>query len=218
MQNIKGAIFDMDGTLLDSMPVWHRLTQNYLKQFNVHITDEDFAACEGFSQPEVADYFLARHPELPLTRETMLDGMDALITSRYESIAVPKDGVLDFLERMRRQGVKMAIATLTARRHAEKALLDRDMMQYFEFMLTIEDIGVSKREPDIYLAAAERLGLAPADCMVFEDAPYAGVTAHRAGFQLCGLAEPAYAAGEAELRSVSDVFIERSYSELDGKL
>ena len=200
------------------MPVWHRLTQNYLKQFNVHITDEDFAACEGFSQPEVADYFLARHPELPLTRETMLDGMDALITSRYESMAVPKDGVLDFLERMRRQGVKMAIATLTARRHAEKALLDRDMMQYFEFMLTIEDIGVSKREPDIYLAAAERLGLAPADCMVFEDAPYAGVTAHRAGFQLCGLAEPAYAAGEAELRSVSDVFIERSYSELDGKL
>ncbi len=218
MHNIKGAIFDMDGTLLDSMPVWHRLTQNYLKQFNVHITDEDFAACEGFSQPEVADYFLARHPELPLTRETMLGGMDALITSRYESMAVPKDGVLDFLERMRRQGVKMAIATLTARRHAEKALLDRDMMQYFEFMLTIEDIGVSKREPDIYLAAAERLGLAPADCMVFEDAPYAGVTAHRAGFQLCGLAEPAYAAGEAELRSVSDVFIERSYSELDGKL
>ena len=218
MHNIKGAIFDMDGTLLDSMPVWHRLTQNYLKQFNVYITDEDFAACEGFSQPEVADYFLARHPELPLTRETMLGGMDALITSRYESIAVPKDGVLDFLERMRRQGVKMAIATLTARRHAEKALLDRDMMQYFEFMLTIEDIGVSKREPDIYLAAAERLGLTPADCMVFEDAPYAGVTAHRAGFQLCGLAEPAYAAGEAELRSVSDVFIERSYSELDGKL
>ena len=218
MHNIKGAIFDMDGTLLDSMPVWHRLTQNYLKQFNVYITDEDFAACEGFSQPEVADYFLARNPELPLTRETMLGGMDALITSRYESIAVPKDGVLDFLERMRRQGVKMAIATLTARRHAEKALLDRDMMQYFEFMLTIEDIGVSKREPDIYLAAAERLGLAPADCMVFEDAPYAGVTAHRAGFQLCGLAEPAYAAGEAELRSVSDVFIERSYSELDGKL
>lgn len=218
MHNIKGAIFDMDGTLLDSMPVWHRLTQNYLKQFNVHITDEDFAACEGFSQPEVADYFLARHPELPLTRESMLGGMDALITSRYESMAVPKDGVLDFLERMRRQGVKMAIATLTARRHAEKALLDRDMMQYFEFMLTIEDIGVSKREPDIYLAAAERLGLAPADCMVFEDAPYAGVTAHRAGFQLCGLAEPAYAAGEAELRSVSDVFIERSYSELDGKL
>ena len=62
MQNIKGAIFDMDGTLLDSMPVWKRLTQNYLKQFDLHITDQDFAACEGFSQPQVADYFLTRHP------------------------------------------------------------------------------------------------------------------------------------------------------------
>lgn len=221
MQNfshIKGAIFDMDGTLLDSMPVWHRLTQNYLKQFNVHITDEDFAACEGFSQPEVADYFLKQYPELPLTRETMLDGMDELIVSRYESMAKPKDGVIEFLERMRKQGVKMAVATLTARRHAEKALRDRDMMQYFEFMLTIEDVGVSKYEPDIYLEAASRLGLAPADCMVFEDAPYAGVTAHRAGFALCGLAEKAYAAGEAELRQVSDLFIEHSYDELRGKL
>ena len=188
MQNIKGAIFDMDGTLLDSMPVWKRLTQNYLKQFDLHITDQDFAACEGFSQPQVADYFLARHPELPLTREQMLDGMDELITSRYETIAKPKPGVIEFLERMRRKGVKMAIATLTARRHAEKALLDRGMMQYFSFMLTIEDVGVPKYEPDIYLEAARRLGLAPAECMVFEDAPYAGVTAHRAGFQLCGMA------------------------------
>ena len=173
MQNIKGAIFDMDGTLLDSMPVWKRLTQNYLKQFDLHITDQDFAACEGFSQPQVADYFLTRHPELPLTREQMLDGMDELITSRYETIAKPKPGVIEFLERMRRKGVKMAIATLTARRHAEKALLDRGMMQYFSFMLTIEDVGVPKYEPDIYLEAARRLGLAPAECMVFEDAPYA---------------------------------------------
>ncbi len=64
----------------------------------------------------------------------------------------------------------MAIATLTARRHAEKALRDRGMLNYFAFMLTIEDVGISKHEPDIYLRAAERLGLRPADCIVFEDA------------------------------------------------
>ena len=74
----------------------------------------------------------------------MLDGMDEMITSRYETIARPKDGVIDFLEGLRARGVKMAIATLTARRHAEKALIDRDMMKYFEFMLTIEDVGVPK--------------------------------------------------------------------------
>mgnify|MGYP000550289015 CR=1 FL=1 len=114
----------------------------YLSQFGLHITDQDYAVTEGFSQPQVAEYFLKRYPNLPLTQQQMLDGMDEMITSRYESIAKPKDGVIDFLESLRARGIKMAIATLTARRHAEKALIDRDMMKYFEFMLTIEDVGV----------------------------------------------------------------------------
>ena len=151
-------------------------------------------------------------------RRAMLDGMDEMITSRYETIARPKDGVIDFLEGLRARGIKMAIATLTARRHAEKALIDRDMMKYFEFMLTIEDVGVPKYEPDIYLEAARRLGLTAGECMVFEDAPYAGVTAKKAGFALCGMAEPAYAEGEDTLRQVSDVFVEHSFAELADKL
>ena len=197
MQNFKGAIFDMDGTLLDSMPVWKRLTQRYLAQFDVHITDADYAVCEGFSQPQVAEYFLKRYPNLPLTQQQMLDGMDEMITSRYETIARPKDGVIDFLEGLRARGVKM---------------------KYFEFMLTIEDVGVPKYEPDIYLEAAKRLGLTAEECMVFEDAPYAGVTAKKAGFALCGMAEPAYAEGEDTLRQVSDVFVEHSFAELADKL
>ena len=217
MHNFKGAIFDMDGTLLDSMPVWKRLTQGYLKQFGVHITDQDYAVTEGFSQPQVAQYFADRYPELP-DAQSLMDGMDRLISARYEAIAKPKEGVLDFLEGLRRRGVKMAIATLTARRHAEKALRDRDMLDYFEFMLTIEDVGISKREPDIYLQAAARMGLEPAECTVFEDAPYACATARRAGFRVCGMVEPAYAAGEDELRASSDLIVEHSFDELRGKI
>lgn len=217
MHEFKGAIFDMDGTLLDSMPVWKRLTQGYLKQFGVHITDQDYAVTEGFSQPQVAQYFADRYPELP-DAQSLMDGMDRLISARYEAIAKPKEGVLDFLEGLRRRGVKMAIATLTARRHAEKALRDRDMLDYFEFMLTIEDVGISKREPDIYLQAAARMGLEPAECTVFEDAPYACATARRAGFRVCGMVEPAYAAGEDELRASSDLIVERSFDELRGKI
>ena len=217
MHNFKGAIFDMDGTLLDSMPVWKRLTQGYLAQFGVHITDQDYAVTEGFSQPQVAQYFADRYPELP-DAQSLMDGMDRLISARYEAIAKPKEGVLDFLEGLRRRGVKMAIATLTARRHAEKALRDRDMLDYFEFMLTIEDVGISKREPDIYLQAAARMGLEPVECTVFEDAPYACATARRAGFRVCGMVEPAYAAGEDELRASSDLIVEHSFDELRGKI
>ena len=217
MHNFKGAIFDMDGTLLDSMPVWKRLTQGYLAQFGVHITDQDYAVTEGFSQPQVAQYFADRYPELP-DAQSLMDGMDRLISARYEAIAKPKEGVLDFLKGLRRRGVKMAIATLTARRHAEKALRDRDMLDYFEFMLTIEDVGISKREPDIYLQAAARMGLEPAECTVFEDAPYACATARRAGFRVCGMVEPAYAAGEDELRASSDLIVEHSFDELRGKI
>lgn len=217
MHEFKGAIFDMDGTLLDSMPVWKRLTQGYLKQFGLNVTDEEYAACEGFSQPQVAEYFAGRY-DLPGGAAGLMEGMDKLITARYETIAKPKDGVLPFLDGLRARGVKMAIATLTARRHAEKALRDRDMLGYFDFMLTIEDVGVSKYQPDIYLKSAERLGLAPAECVIFEDAPYACTTAKKAGFRVCGVAEPAYAAGEAELRAASDLVIERSFDELLGKL
>ena len=217
MHEFKGAIFDMDGTLLDSMPVWKRLTQGYLKQFGVHITDQDYAVTEGFSQPQVAQYFADRYPELP-DAQSLMDGMDRLISARYEAIAKPKEGVLDFLEGLRCRGVKMAIATLTARRHAEKALRDRDMLDYFEFMLTIQDVGISKREPDIYLQAAARMGLEPASCVVFEDAPYACATARRAGFRVCGMVEPAYAAGEDELRASSDLIVEHSFDELRGKI
>lgn len=218
MHDFKGAIFDMDGTLLDSMPVWERLTQNYLAQFGVSITDEDYAKTEGFSQPEVAQYFVDRYPELPMDARGLMDGMDRLITVRYKTIAKPKDGVMDFLTELRKRGVKMAVATLTARRHAEKALRDRDMLGFFEFMLTIEDIGVSKRQPDIYLRTAERLGLTPEECVVFEDAPYACTTAKRAGFCVCGMAEPAYMAGEREARAASDYFVEHSFDELRGNL
>lgn len=218
MHEFKGAIFDMDGTLLDSMPVWKRLTAGYLEQFGVHITDQEYAATEGMSQPEVAQFFIERYPSLPLNVHGLLDGMDELITARYAAIARPRAGVTAYLDGLRARGVKMAVATLTARRHAEKALRDRGMLDYFDFMLTIEDVGVSKWEPDIYLQSAARMGLTSAQCVVFEDAPYACTTAKRAGFYVCGVLEPDYAAGEGELRASSDLVIERSFDEIAGKL
>lgn len=216
---IRGAIFDMDGTLLDSMIVWDHISQRYLKQhFDLDVTDEEYAALEGHTQMQYAQYFCERYPQITQTPEALVEGMDQLIDSRYAALAKPRDGVRAFLDGLRAAGVHMAVATLTDRRHAEPVLRDQGLLDYFDFMLTIEDVGVNKFRPDIFLAAAARMGLAPADCMVFEDAPYAAETAARAGFRVCGVCEPAYAAGEEQLRAASEFVVERSFDELNGLL
>ena len=211
---IRGAIFDMDGTLLDSMCVWEELSQRYLGKFGIRITATDYAALEARTQYQGAQYFCERYPEITETPEQVVAGLDSLIASRYEALARPRDGVMELLTALRDAGVRMAVATLTDRKHAEKALADRGMLEFFDFMLTIDDVGVSKRDPKIYHMAAERMALPPAACMVFEDAPYAGETAKKAGFEVCGVAEPWYAPGEAQLRAASDLFVEHSFSEV----
>lgn len=218
MHHFKGAIFDMDGTLLDSMPVWDRLSERYLNRFGIRVVERDYAAIEGMTQMQAAQYFIDAYPALPMDAQTLAQGLDELIDARYEALARPRDGVLHLLDALRERGIGMAVATLTARRHAEKALRAHAMLDYFRFLLTIEDVGVSKRQPDIYLHAAGRLGLTPTECIVFEDAPYACTTAQRAGFTVCGMAEPAYAAGVCETRRASTFFVEHSFDELWGKM
>ena len=211
---IRGAIFDMDGTLLDSMCVWEQLSQRYLGKFGIHITQADYAALEARTQYQCAQYFCARYPEITETPEEVVQGLDALICSRYAALARPREGAPELLRTLRDAGVQMAVATLTDRKHAEKALTDRGLREFFSFLLTIDDVGADKHDPKIYRMAAERMNLPAAACMVFEDAPYAGETAKRAGFQVCGVAEPWYASGRSQLRAVSDVFVEHSFSEV----
>ncbi len=212
---MQGAIFDMDGTLLDSMLVWDQLSQRFLGQFGIQVTKEDYSAIEGTTQLQGARYFAEKYPQIPLTPEGIVDGLNQIITKRYEQIAKPKEGIVRFLEGLRAKGIPCSIATLTARHHAEKALRDCGMWDYFDFMLTIEDVGVSKRDPAIYLQAAEKMGCHAGQCMVFEDAPYAAETAKKAGFLVCGVLEPAYAAGQPLLQAVSDMLIENSYDEIE---
>lgn len=214
-ETICGAIFDMDGTLLDSMPVYHGLSRDFLAGLGVQVTREELAQLEGKTQRQWAEYFCAVYPQLHMTPDAFDAALDTVIAQRYRALAVPKPGCIAFLDALQARGVRMAVATLTARRHAEQALRERDMLRYFDCVLTIEDIGVPKYEPDIYFAAAQQLGVPPARCMVFEDAPYAGQTACRAGFRVCGIAERAYAAGQAELQAASDWFVQTSYAELD---
>lgn len=214
MKRCKGAIFDMDGTLLDSMEVWDRLTERFVSPFGVTITQEDLESMESKTLLQNAQYFTQRYPAIGMTPEQMRDGLDKLITERYGTIAKPRTGVIAFLNALRERGVKMAVATLTSRKHAEEALRQFDMLGYFDVFLTVEEVGVSKTEPDIYLAAASAMDCTPQESIVFEDAPYAAETAKRAGFLVCGVEEATYHKGHSMLREVSDFYVVESFEPL----
>ena len=89
---IRGAIFDMDGTLLDSMCVWEQLSQRYLDKFGVRLTATDYAALEACTQFQAAEYFCTRYPAITESPAQVMQGMDELICARYEALAKPRDG------------------------------------------------------------------------------------------------------------------------------
>ena len=211
---IKAVIFDMDGTLLDSMPAWNHSSQICLAPYGVTVTREDIRSLEGKTQLQFLTYFAEKYPQIGKTGPELMEEFDALMEKRYREIAVPRPGIFALLDHYKAKGIPMCVASLTDRRHCEKALAYHGLLPYFSFMLTAHEVGRSKRHPDIYLQSAEKLGCAPEDILVFEDAPYAAETAKKAGFQVCGVKEKTYAAGEAQLLTNSNWFVEKDFRDV----
>ena len=211
---IKGAIFDMDGTLLDSMPAWENSSQICLAPYGVTVTREDIHNLEGKTQLQFLTYFAEKYPQIGKTGAQLMEEFDALMEKRYREIAVPRNGIEDLLAHYQKKGVAMCVASLTDRRHCEKALAYPGLLGYFSFLMTAHEVGASKRHPDIYLQCAEKLGFAPSEILVFEDAPYAAETAKKAGFAVCGVREKTYRAGEAQLRANSDWIVDGDFRQV----
>lgn len=168
----KFYIFDLDGTLCESMRFWRIET----------------AGC-GFSDP--------------VQTEAAYDRM----REHYRADISLKDGVAEFLERARAAGIKMCIASATRRDVSEPLLQKTGLLRYMEFYIDCPEIGAYKEHPDIYLAAAERLGADISECAVFEDAEYCAATSHRAGFFTVGVYDKV-AEKEGDTRQFCDLFIE----------
>lgn len=170
--NKKFYIFDLDGTLCDSMGLWRAET--------AHINDfRDFELME---------------PAYVKMRE------------HYRSDVNLKDGVREFLERSRAEGVKMCIATGTRRDVAEPFLQRSGIMEFMEFFIDCHEVGRFKEHPDIYLLSAERLGAEISECAVFEDSDYSARTAKRAGFYVVGIIDEVTST-EGDVREFSDIAV-----------
>ena len=178
---IRGAIFDLDGTVLDSMPVWNKLASTYLHSIGCTPRADVDDAVSALSLHQAARYFQTEYG-ISLSEQEIIDGVNALIRRFYEQEVQPKKGVEQFSNELSRRGVRMCIATATDTCLAKAALTRCGLMQYFDAIITCSQFGTGKDQPLIYREALSALGTGKAETLVFEDAPHALQTARADGF------------------------------------
>lgn len=208
----KAVIFDLDGTLVDSMWMWKDIDIEYLGRFGIALPLDLQKKIEGMSFTETAVYFKETY-QLPCSIEEIKADWVEMSLRKYREEVPLKPYAAEFLELLRTNGVKMGIATSNGREMAEGCLDALCVRSFFDVVATGCEVAHGKPAPDIYLHVASLLGTSPSDCLVFEDVP-AGIRAGRAaGMQVCAVQDAFSREMEAEKRALADGFIE-DYSEL----
>ena len=183
---LRGAIFDFDGTLYDTMGMWDELIGETLRSVGCEYTPELLNKLKVLSvQQSIA--FLQQTFHLPGTEEELRGQIDRLVEEQYFRKVLPKPGVPEFLREMHARGVRMCIATATERYMVQAALERCGLDAYFTGILACADTGRGKEEPGIFRDALTHLGTERMDTAVFEDSAHAIRTAARDGFRTVGI-------------------------------
>lgn len=211
---LQGVIFDMDGTILDTMFYWEHVGEDYLRKLGKEPEPGLGQIMLALSMEDGAKY-LQEHYALDLTVGEILQGIRAVCDDFYRDRAQFKPGAREFMKTLQEKGVPFALATATDRDQVELAMRRLGILDDFHCILTSGEVGNSKDEPDIYLKAAESMGTVPANTWVFEDAIHAAQTAKRAGFKLVGIYDETEQDIQQELRELSDYYI-LDFTDFDG--
>jgi HAD superfamily hydrolase (TIGR01509 family) len=203
---LKGAIFDFDGTLFDSMFIWNTAGEVYLHSIGIEPREDLQKVLKPMSLLQSAQYIRECY-QISLTVKEIMEGVNRTVEGFYFHTVHPKEGMIAFLERMKKQGVRMCIATATDRYQVEAALKRCGMESFFFEIFTCTDVGYGKDEPIIFQKAMDYLGTTRANTVVFEDAYHAAKTAKADGFIVVTVFD-SHETKQAELHSVSDCFIE----------
>lgn len=208
----KAFLFDLDGTLVDSMWMWGAIDVEYLGKFGLTCPPDLQKAIEGMSFSETAAYFKKRFALEASLEEIKADWISMSI-EKYRSQVPPKPGTEAFLSWAAKQNIKMAVCTSNGREMVDAVLSSLNLARYFDCIITGCEVAAGKPSPDIYLEAARRMKVSPEECAVFEDVPAGILAGKRAGMEVFAV-EDEYSLGmEEEKRALSDFYI-RDYREL----
>lgn len=207
LEGIEAVIFDLDGSLVDSMWMWKDIDIEYLGRFGIPLPEDLQAVIEGMSFTETACYF-KEHFQIPDPIEKIKEEWNRMAWDKYSNDVPLKDGVREFLEGCRDRNILLGIATSNSRELVDNIISVHRLGNYFSCILTGCDVTKGKPAPDIYLEVAKRLGTAPERCLVFEDI-IPGIQAGKsAGMKVCAV-EDEYSVHDREAKaSLADYYIQ----------
>ena len=212
MKQFKYKIFDLDGTLLDSMGAWRDLGKDYLLQKGINPPDNLNEIIAAMSMLESAAYFQEAF-KIELSAEEIIKEVKMFIEYKYRHEFKLKPYVKEYLEKLENENTVMCIATATPLKLAKAALERNEIIDYFSFVISCDEVGVGKNNPDIFILAANKLNAKPYEIAVYEDADFALITAKEAGFYTIGVYDDYFKNERKDIELISDIYIE-SFKEL----
>lgn len=205
---IKSVIFDLDGTLIDSMKIWYEIDRNFLTEMGVeNIPDGISEKMKTLTIEKAADYFIRKF-NFDVSPEYIINRIRELVRIEYEQNIPLKPYARELLEFLKEKNIPCGIATATYRSLAESVLRRCGIYDYFEFILNDTDYPKGKKCPDIFFGAAERLGTAPCDTLVVEDSLHSIKTAVGAGFPTAAVYEETAFREEEEIKKTADMYFD----------
>lgn len=207
LKDIKAVIFDMDGTLIDSLWIWKQVDVDYLKKHNIEVPDDLQKCIAGLSFTETAVYFKNRFNIEDDVESIKLEWQE-MVGEYYRTVIKIKNGVREFLEYLKNNNFKIGMATSSFRSLVDDVLKSNGIYYYFDEIVTTCEVPRDKSFPDVFLETARRLGVDPEQCLVFEDTYTAVLGARAAGMKVIGVYDEHGTCTPAELAEAADHLIE----------
>ena len=208
---IKAAIFDADGTLLDSMGQWNLVPYKYVKSLGVAADENIAEKLFAMTISEAAEFIIDEY-EISVTVEEAVEGMDAIIREFYKNDVKLKDGAGELLEFFKSRGIPMVIGTSTDRDCIEVGLERTGISAYFDRIYTSTEVGKSKEKPDLFIQAMEFMESSPDETIVFEDGLYSLRTAAALGMKTVGIFDEVSLSNQKELKELADLYVDEGES------
>ena len=204
---IKAAIFDMDGTLLDSMNMWEDLIRQALVTAGIKDIEKRTKQFLSLTVDQAVEVFRDEFG-IETTSEEFIEQQDAYLSHYYREVVQLKPGSLELLKTLKNAGLKLCLAKHSHKAYVDDVLNRFDMAKYFDFVLTADVMHCSKEDPKFFETCFDLLQVYPHNCAVFEDSLKAASFAKKMGTFICGIFEPYWGKEpQAQLKKLADIYV-----------